>query len=106
MDILGKKSYDFKGKSPLENHHCAVTFDILSRPECDILKGMTQQQQDIFKNDLALLILATDMTRCRKSHKIEWNEGTIRQAKHFENQSCVAVFSTCVFKIIFVFDSK
>ena len=72
MDILGKKSYDFKGKSPLENHHCAVTFDILSRPECDISKGMTQQQQDIFKNDLALLILATDMTRCRKSHKIEW----------------------------------
>lgn len=53
----------YQGKSPLENHHCAVTFDILSRPECDILKGMTQQQQDIFKNDLALLILATDMTR-------------------------------------------
>jgi len=53
----------YQDKSPLENHHCAVTFDILSRPECDILDGLTLHQKDIFKNDLNLLILATDMTR-------------------------------------------
>jgi len=53
----------YQDKSPLENHHCAITFDILSRPECDILDGLTSHQQDVFKNDLNLLILATDMTR-------------------------------------------
>ncbi|KAG7267685.1 hypothetical protein CRUP_025391 [Coryphaenoides rupestris] len=38
--------------SPLENHHCAVAFQILSLPECNI-----------FANAVITLILATDMAR-------------------------------------------
>ncbi|KTG04641.1 hypothetical protein cypCar_00029786, partial [Cyprinus carpio] len=38
--------------SPLENHHCAVAFQILSLPECNI-----------FANAIITLILATDMAR-------------------------------------------
>jgi len=53
----------YKDKSPLENHHCRVTLDILSRPDCNILIGLPIDQQEAFRQDLSLLILATDMSR-------------------------------------------
>lgn len=30
--------------SPLENHHCAVAFQILAQPECNILSNVNQEQ--------------------------------------------------------------
>jgi hypothetical protein len=30
--------------SPLENHHCSVAFEIVERPECNILKNLTTDQ--------------------------------------------------------------
>ncbi|XP_023094460.1 high affinity cGMP-specific 3',5'-cyclic phosphodiesterase 9A isoform X1 [Felis catus] len=49
--------------SPLENHHCAVAFQILAQPECNIF---TNVQPDGFKQirqGMITLILATDMAR-------------------------------------------
>lgn len=30
--------------SPLENHHCAVAFQILAQPECNILSNIDKEQ--------------------------------------------------------------
>ena len=30
--------------SPLENHHCAVSFKILSSPECNIFTNLTTEE--------------------------------------------------------------
>ena len=30
--------------SPLENHHCAVSFKILSSPECNIFANMSEDE--------------------------------------------------------------
>ncbi|XP_078283129.1 high affinity cGMP-specific 3',5'-cyclic phosphodiesterase 9A-like isoform X4 [Rhinoraja longicauda] len=49
--------------SPLENHHCAVAFQILSQPECNIFANV---DPDVFKRirqGIITLILATDMAR-------------------------------------------
>ncbi|XP_056884698.1 high affinity cGMP-specific 3',5'-cyclic phosphodiesterase 9A-like [Takifugu flavidus] len=49
--------------SPLENHHCAVAFGILSKPECNILKNLTREQYKQIRGAMIKCILATDMAR-------------------------------------------
>ncbi|XP_056157562.1 high affinity cGMP-specific 3',5'-cyclic phosphodiesterase 9A-like [Lampris incognitus] len=49
--------------SPLENHHCAVAFGILSKPECNILKNLTGEQYKQIRGGIIKCILATDMAR-------------------------------------------
>ncbi|XP_035533285.1 high affinity cGMP-specific 3',5'-cyclic phosphodiesterase 9A-like [Morone saxatilis] len=49
--------------SPLENHHCAVAFGILSKPECNILKNLTCEQYKHIRGGMIRCILATDMAR-------------------------------------------
>lgn len=49
--------------SPLENHHCAVAFSILSKPECNILKNATSEQYKQIRSGMIRCILATDMAR-------------------------------------------
>ena len=62
--------------SPLENHHCAVSFKILSSPECNIFTNLTTEEFKEVNNyllshhsgkqvrgDMIVLILATDMAR-------------------------------------------
>ncbi|XP_069020314.1 high affinity cGMP-specific 3',5'-cyclic phosphodiesterase 9A-like isoform X1 [Embiotoca jacksoni] len=49
--------------SPLENHHCAVAFGILSKPESNILKNMTSEQYKYIRGGMIKCILATDMAR-------------------------------------------
>ena len=71
----------YDNRSPLENHHCTVTFDILSRPECDILAGLSDDhQREAVRKDLTLLILATDMAK----HSDILNEFKAR-FNHFED---------------------
>lgn len=53
----------YKNVSPLENHHVATAFEILSRPECNIFSGMTSEETETVHNELTLLILATDMSK-------------------------------------------
>lgn len=49
--------------SPLENHHCAVSFKILSQPECNIFANLSPEQFKEVRGDMIILILATDMAR-------------------------------------------
>ncbi|XP_074520541.1 high affinity cGMP-specific 3',5'-cyclic phosphodiesterase 9A-like [Halichoeres trimaculatus] len=49
--------------SPLENHHCAVAFGILSKPECNILKNLSCEQYKLIRGGMIKCILATDMAR-------------------------------------------
>ncbi|XP_029369626.1 high affinity cGMP-specific 3',5'-cyclic phosphodiesterase 9A-like [Echeneis naucrates] len=49
--------------SPLENHHCAVAFGILSKPECNILKNLSSDQYKHVRAGMIKCILATDMAK-------------------------------------------
>lgn len=45
--------------SPLENHHCATLFEIISYPKCDVLQAYAKQRKELRKMIIDA-ILATD----------------------------------------------
>uniref|UniRef100_A0A8C3X5D1 Phosphodiesterase n=1 Tax=Catagonus wagneri TaxID=51154 RepID=A0A8C3X5D1_9CETA len=49
--------------SPLENHHCAVAFQILAQPECNIFSNVSRDSFRQIRQGMITLILATDMAR-------------------------------------------
>ncbi|KAM4889180.1 high affinity cGMP-specific 3',5'-cyclic phosphodiesterase 9A isoform 2-T2 [Thomomys bottae] len=49
--------------SPLENHHCAVAFQILAQPECNIFSSVPPDSFRQIRQGMITLILATDMAR-------------------------------------------
>ncbi|KAA8588463.1 hypothetical protein FQN60_001657, partial [Etheostoma spectabile] len=49
--------------SPLENHHCAVAFQILSQPDCNIFSNFDPEAFKQIRQGTITLILATDMAR-------------------------------------------
>uniref|UniRef100_A0A8D0HDM5 High affinity cGMP-specific 3',5'-cyclic phosphodiesterase 9A n=1 Tax=Sphenodon punctatus TaxID=8508 RepID=A0A8D0HDM5_SPHPU len=49
--------------SPLENHHCAVAFQIIAQPECNIFSNIEQEHFKRIRQGIITLILATDMAR-------------------------------------------
>ncbi len=49
-------------KSPLENHHIAVTWSIIRRPECNIFLNFTPEELIKAKHCMHSAILRTDMT--------------------------------------------
>ncbi|KAG9349097.1 hypothetical protein JZ751_029417 [Albula glossodonta] len=49
--------------SPLENHHCAVAFEILEKKESNIFRNLTTEQYKRIREGMIKCILATDMTR-------------------------------------------
>ncbi|KAJ8276623.1 hypothetical protein COCON_G00083750 [Conger conger] len=49
--------------SPLENHHCAVAFQIISLPECNIFANVELEVFKQIRQAIITLILATDMAR-------------------------------------------
>ncbi|XP_031135138.1 high affinity cGMP-specific 3',5'-cyclic phosphodiesterase 9A [Sander lucioperca] len=49
--------------SPLENHHCAVAFEILEKTESNIFRNMSTDQYKRIREGIIKCILATDMTR-------------------------------------------
>uniref|UniRef100_A0A8C5LAX2 Phosphodiesterase n=1 Tax=Jaculus jaculus TaxID=51337 RepID=A0A8C5LAX2_JACJA len=49
--------------SPLENHHCAVAFQILAQPECNIFASVSPDGFRQIRQGMITLILATDMAR-------------------------------------------
>ncbi|XP_037831865.1 high affinity cGMP-specific 3',5'-cyclic phosphodiesterase 9A isoform X2 [Kryptolebias marmoratus] len=49
--------------SPLENHHCAVAFQIFSQPECNIFSSFDPETFKKIRQETIALILATDMSR-------------------------------------------
>ncbi|XP_040924932.1 high affinity cGMP-specific 3',5'-cyclic phosphodiesterase 9A isoform X2 [Betta splendens] len=49
--------------SPLENHHCAVAFEILEKEESNIFRNLSTEQYKRIREGIIKCILATDMTR-------------------------------------------
>ncbi len=49
--------------SPLENHHCAVAFQIINNPLYNILINVSNDKYKEIRNGIVKLILATDMSR-------------------------------------------
>ncbi|XP_068098502.1 high affinity cGMP-specific 3',5'-cyclic phosphodiesterase 9A-like [Hyperolius riggenbachi] len=49
--------------SPLENHHCAVAFQILAQPENNIFSNVSPDLFKQIRQSIIRLILATDMAR-------------------------------------------
>uniref|UniRef100_A0A3B4ZLG0 Phosphodiesterase n=1 Tax=Stegastes partitus TaxID=144197 RepID=A0A3B4ZLG0_9TELE len=49
--------------SPLENHHCAVAFQIFSQPDCNIFSSFDPEAFKQIRQGTITLILATDMAR-------------------------------------------
>uniref|UniRef100_A0A8C2XC87 High affinity cGMP-specific 3',5'-cyclic phosphodiesterase 9A n=1 Tax=Cyclopterus lumpus TaxID=8103 RepID=A0A8C2XC87_CYCLU len=49
--------------SPLENHHCAVAFQIFSQPDCNIFSNFDPEAFKLIRQGAITLILATDMAR-------------------------------------------
>ncbi|KAM8927630.1 high affinity cGMP-specific 3',5'-cyclic phosphodiesterase 9A-like [Pelodytes ibericus] len=49
--------------SPLENHHCAVAFQILAQPENNIFSNISHELFKQIRQSIIRLILATDMAR-------------------------------------------
>ncbi|KAI8809784.1 hypothetical protein BJ742DRAFT_803675 [Cladochytrium replicatum] len=53
----------YNDTSPLENHHCAMLFTILKRPETNILKQLTDAEFKEVRKHIINCILATDMAK-------------------------------------------
>ncbi|XP_041425130.1 high affinity cGMP-specific 3',5'-cyclic phosphodiesterase 9A-like isoform X2 [Xenopus laevis] len=53
----------YNDMSPLENHHCAVAFQILAQPENNIFANITPELFKQIRQSIIRLILATDMAR-------------------------------------------
>ncbi|XP_056119207.1 high affinity cGMP-specific 3',5'-cyclic phosphodiesterase 9A [Rhinichthys klamathensis goyatoka] len=49
--------------SPLENHHCAVAFEILEKNESNIFRNLSTEHYKRIREGIIKCILATDMTR-------------------------------------------
>ncbi|CAH3119914.1 unnamed protein product [Pocillopora meandrina] len=49
--------------SPLENHHAAIAFEIISQPDCNIFANLSKEDQKKIRQEIVMLILATDMAR-------------------------------------------
>ncbi|XP_056903884.1 high affinity cGMP-specific 3',5'-cyclic phosphodiesterase 9A isoform X1 [Takifugu flavidus] len=49
--------------SPLENHHCAVAFEILEKPQNNIFRNLPADQYKRIREGIIKCILATDMTK-------------------------------------------
>lgn len=49
-------------RSVLENHHCAVMWALLQRPDTNILSGLDAEQLKAFREMVTEMILGTDMS--------------------------------------------
>jgi len=54
-------SLRYNDRSILENHHCALAFTLLKKPENDILANLTEEQKKEVRNLIITSILATDL---------------------------------------------
>ncbi|KAG2427309.1 hypothetical protein HXX76_012504 [Chlamydomonas incerta] len=51
----------YNDQSVMENHHCAMTFAILSRTDCAVLAGLSPEEQRAARKVIISAILCTDM---------------------------------------------
>ncbi|KAG4082591.1 HD-domain/PDEase-like protein [Neocallimastix lanati (nom. inval.)] len=53
----------YNDQSPLENHHCAVFFYILKKPETNVLESLSKEEFNEVRKGIIQCILATDMAK-------------------------------------------
>ncbi|XP_078391567.1 high affinity cGMP-specific 3',5'-cyclic phosphodiesterase 9A-like [Cetorhinus maximus] len=63
INACTKLAIRYNNISPLENHHCAVAFQIFSDPECNIFGNTDPELFKQIQEGITELILATDMAR-------------------------------------------
>lgn len=56
-----KLAMRYNDKSPLENHHASMCFQVMSKPECNILVNMSNDMYRYLRSTIIKVILATDM---------------------------------------------
>lgn len=56
-----KLALRYNDKSPLENHHASMCFQVMSKPECNILVNMSNDMYRYLRSTIVKVILATDM---------------------------------------------
>lgn len=56
-----KLALRYNDKSPLENHHASMCFQVMSKPECNILVNMSNDMYRYLRSTIIKVILATDM---------------------------------------------
>lgn len=62
----------YNDRSVLENHHCFMCFQLLRKPENDILSGLTDEQKREFRNAVIASVLATDLAH-HMEITAQWN---------------------------------
>ncbi|KAL7056980.1 hypothetical protein AAHC03_018913 [Spirometra sp. Aus1] len=60
-NVQSRLSICYNTNSPLENHHCAVAFDLVRTPETNIFKGLSDADANLAKLLSLRCILGTDM---------------------------------------------
>ncbi|VDM05942.1 unnamed protein product [Schistocephalus solidus] len=60
-NVQSRLSICYNTNSPLENHHCAVAFDLVRTPETNIFKGLSDSDANLAKLLSLRCILGTDM---------------------------------------------
>ena len=53
----------YNDESVLENHHLAVAFKLLQRPDCDIFSNLNKKQRQTLRKMVIDMVLATDMSK-------------------------------------------
>lgn len=53
----------YNDESVLENHHLAVAFKLLQKPNCDVLSNLSTKQRLAFRKMVIDMVLATDMSK-------------------------------------------
>ena len=53
----------YNDESVLENHHLAVAFKLLQRPDCDIFSNLNKKQRQTLRKTVIDMVLATDMSK-------------------------------------------
>lgn len=51
----------YNDKSPLENHHASMCFQVMSKPECNVLVNTSNDMYRYLRSTIIRVILATDM---------------------------------------------
>ena len=61
--LAQRHAYD----SPLERHHLAQTFEVLARPECNLLASLTPALRRHVRERVSALVLATDFAQHKQT---------------------------------------
>jgi hypothetical protein len=79
-------TYLFREQSVIEARHCSLTIDLLSRPDCDILRGLEAPDRKLMWNQGIRLIFSTDMAKYCK-HVIDMDQLDYAKELHIDDNA-------------------